>query len=121
MPDYREKLKHIEREKKEVEVSEEDKEILGKYSGKGELELSAEKITVLDMLNKRKTINMITREYNLALKPLRKKLKTEENIKEILKELEGQNLVKSVKGADGQEYWVDLKYFRDKLFGTDKL
>ncbi|MFX1293268.1 MAG: hypothetical protein ACFFD2_00220 [Promethearchaeota archaeon] len=112
-PDYRKSLKHIESEKKnEVKISKEDKKILEKFSEKGELELLHEQRTVLGILTKRKTVNMVTREYNLALKPLGKELITKDKILEILKELKSRELVKSVIGADGQDYWVDKNYFR---------
>ena len=64
---------------------------------------------------------MITREYNLGLKPLQKDLITENKIREILKELASKNLIKALVGANKEEYWVDVKYFREKLLGSDKL
>ncbi len=121
MPDYRKTLKHVETKKQAVKISEEDKKVLQQLSGKDELPLSAEQRTVLEILTKRKTLSMITREYNLALKPLQKDLITENQIKEILKNLASKNLVKSVVGADKEEYWVDLKFFHEKLIGSDKL
>jgi len=121
MPDYRKTLKHIESNKREIRIPEEDKKLLEEYSDIDEISLSIEQRTVLDILTKRKTISMITREYNLALKPLGSELITKENILGILKILESMNLVKSVIGADNEEYWVDMNYYREKLLGTDKL
>ena len=106
---------------KKVKIADEDKEILEKYAGTDDLELSGEQRTVMDMLKKRKTVKMILLEYNLILKPLRKGLVSERTVKRILKELEQQNLVKSVIGGDKRIYWVDVKHFREKLFGTDRL
>jgi hypothetical protein len=120
-PDYLKSLKHVEPKKKEVQVSEEDKKILEKHMGQEELKLSTEQKTILEIIDKRKTVNMITREYNLALKPLGKDLVPEKKVLEILNSLKNQDLVKSVKGTDGQEYWVDIKYYREKLLGTEKL
>jgi hypothetical protein len=121
MPDYRKTLKHVEPKKQEVKISKEDIKVLEQFSGKDEPPLSAEQRTVLEILTKRKTLSMITREYNLALKPLQKDLRTENQIREILKNLASKNLVKSVVGADKEEYWVDLKFFYEKLIGSDKL
>ncbi|MHA1652010.1 MAG: hypothetical protein ACTSYB_17640 [Candidatus Helarchaeota archaeon] len=120
-PDYRKQLKHIEPEKRQIKISDEEKKLLEKYSVPDEPSLTAEQMTVLDILTKRKTLRMITREYNLALKPLGKELVTEGKISEILQELKRKELIKSVIGGDGQEYWVNVKYFRDKLFGTERL
>jgi len=104
-----------------VKISEKEKEILEKISDKDEPKLSPEQKTILEIINKRKTVEMIRREYNLALKPLDKELMTKEKILENLKALRQQRLVKSVTGADGKEYWVDIKFFREKLLGTEKL
>ena len=114
-------LKRVEPGKKKVKISDEDKGILEKYSGKDDLELSGEQRTVLEILTKRKTVNMILLEYNLALKPLGKKLMSEQKIIEILKDLKQQNLVKAVTGGDGKGYWIDVKHFREKLRGTERL
>ena len=121
MPDYRKTLKHVEPKKREVKIPEEEKKLLEQFSGTDEIPLSSEQRTVLDILSKRKTVSMITREYNLALKPLGGELVTEDEIIEILRALESMNLVKSVVGADNEEYWVDINYYTEKLFGTDKL
>ena len=121
MPDYRKTLKHVEPKKREVKIPEEEKKLLEQFSATDEVPLSSEQRTVLDILTKRKTVSMITREYNLALKPLGSELITENEIVEILKTLESMNLVKSVVGADNEEYWVDINYYHEKLFGTDKL
>ncbi len=121
-PDYRDQLKPVEQEKKEVDISEEDKALLEKYEGSDDLELSSAHKNVLSILTKRKTVEMITREFNMAILPIgpQKRLSKEE-ISKILKDLKDQNLVKSVIGGDEQEYWVDVKFLREKLFGTEKL
>lgn len=121
MPDYRKTLKHVESKKREIKIPEEEKKLLEQLSGTDEIPLSSEQRTVLDILTKRKTVLMITREYNLAIKPLGNELVTEDEIIEILRTLESMNLVKSVIGADNEEYWVDINYYHEKLFGTDKL
>ncbi|NVM31508.1 MAG: hypothetical protein HWN65_21910 [Candidatus Helarchaeota archaeon] len=120
-PDYKKNLKHVEPEKKEVTTSEDDKQILEKYSGKAEPTLSPEEKTILEIISKRKTVDMITREINFALKPLGKELVTPEKVTRILKDLESRDLVKSVTGGDGNKYWVDTEYYREKLLGTEKL
>ena len=120
-PDYRKTLKHVEPEEKEVKISEEDKEILKKHARENGENITPEQKTVLEIINKRKTVDMITREFNLALKPLGKELMTKKKILDNLNSLKRQKLVKSVTGADGQEYWVDVQYYREKLLGTDKL
>lgn len=121
MPDNLKPLEHAKTKKQEVKIAEEDKKVLEHFADKDEPPLSTEQRIVLDILTKRKTVSMITREYNLGLKPLQKELVTENKIKEILKDLAAKNLVKSVLGTNKEEYWVDVKYFREKLFGTDKL
>jgi hypothetical protein len=121
MPDNLKPFKHIEAKKQVAKISEEDKKVLKDFSDKDEPALSTEQTIVLDILTKRKTISMITREYNLGLKPLQKDLMTEDKIRAILKELAGKNLIKAVVGANKEEYWVDVKYFREKLLGSDKL
>ena len=57
-------LKHIEPKERKIKVSEEDKQILEKYTDKNEPTLSTEEKTVLGILTKRKTVEMITREIN---------------------------------------------------------
>lgn len=121
MPDNLKPLEHTGPKKQAVKISEEDKKVLKDFSDKDEPALSTEQRIVLDVLTKRKTVSMITREYNLGLKPLQKDLITENKVKAILKDLADKNLVKSVVGANKEEYWVDVKYFREKLLGTDKL
>ncbi|MHA1277593.1 MAG: hypothetical protein ACTSRC_03540 [Candidatus Helarchaeota archaeon] len=120
-PEDQKYSKKIGSKRKEVKVSPEEREFLEKYSHPDEPQVTAEQRTILDIITKRKTVTMITREYNLALKPLGKELVSNEKIQEILAELKSKHLVKSVVGGDGQEYWVDIKFFREKLFGTDKL
>ncbi|MDD1777083.1 MAG: hypothetical protein LUQ65_02865 [Candidatus Helarchaeota archaeon] len=121
MPDNLKPLEHVKPKKQAVKISEEDKKVLKDFSDKDEPALSTEQQIVLDILTKRKTVSMVTREYNMGLKPLQKNLITEDKVKEILKALAGKNLIKSVVGANKEEYWVDIKYFREKLLGTDKL
>ncbi len=114
-------LKHVESKKRKVEISEADKEILEKYAGTSEKITSPDEKTVLEIIIKRKTVEMITREINLALKPLGKELMTSNAVLKILNELKNRELVKSVTGADGNEYWVDINYYREKRLGTDRL
>jgi RNA-binding protein YhbY len=120
-PDYKKNLKKITPEKKGVKISAEERAFLEQHSHPDEPQVTPEQKTVLDILTKRKTVNMIAREYNLALRPLGKDLISEGRIQEILGELKEKNLVKVVTGGDDKEYWVDIKHFREKLFGTDKL
>jgi len=115
-------LKHVETKKQEVKLSEAEKALLEKYAKKkDELELTPDEATVLDILKKRKTLKMVVIEVNLARKPLGQELKTEDQIEQILLALKEKNAIKSVIGADGQKYWVDIKYYREKLFGTERL
>ncbi len=115
-------LKHVETKKQEVKITEEEQELLEKYSDqKEEVELTADEATVLEILNKRKTVMMITLEINIGLKPLGKPPKTDKEIRTILNKLHDKEQVKAVTGGDGQVYWVDVKHFRKKAFGTDKL
>ena len=107
--------------KKPAGIAEADKEILEKYGGTEDPQFSADEVTILEIITKRKTVKMITLEVNLALKPLGKSLMTAEQISGILKSLKDRDLVVSIIGGDGSEYWVDKNFFREKLFGTDKL
>ena len=82
-------LKHVETKKQEVKISEKERELLEKYKGKPEddVVLTAEEATVLEILNKRKTVPMITLEINIGLKPLGKPPKTDKEIRMILNKL----------------------------------
>ncbi|NVM52263.1 MAG: hypothetical protein HWN66_01080 [Candidatus Helarchaeota archaeon] len=113
--------KKVEIKKKDPKIAEDDKQLLEKYSDKDEPSLSIDQRTILEALQKRKTVKMITLEVNLALKPLGKELMTPEKVKEILNSLKDRNIVVSVTGGDGNEYWVDKNYFREKLLGTERL
>jgi len=106
-PDYRKDLSHVETKKQKVEISDEEKQMLLKYAENNEIKLSLDQQTILDITNKRKTVKMITLEYNLAAKPLNKTLITNEKVQELLKELQEQDLVKCYTGADGEEYWIN--------------
>ena len=110
-PDHRKKLKHIEPKKKKIEISEEDKEIIEKYSENKEISISPEQKTILEMLTKRKTIEMLMIELNIMLRTLGKELIKKEKLLEILKDLKYKNFLKSITGTDGNEYWVDINYF----------
>ena len=115
-------LKHVETKKQEVKITESDKKLLEKFAEqKEDVELTAEEATVLEILNKRKTVMMITLEINIGLKPLDKPVMTDKRVRTILNKLHDKNQVKAVTGGDGQVYWVDVKHFREKAFGTDKL
>lgn len=108
--DRKKNLEHIEPKKKKSEISEDDKKILEKYSGIEDKTLTSEEATVIEMLTKRKNLEMIFIEYNLMLESLGKEIIREERLQEILESLKGKELVKSVAGADGKTYWVDINY-----------
>jgi len=115
-------LKHVKTKKQEIKISEKEKELLERYTEqKEDVELTADEATVLEILNKRKTVMMITLEINVGLEPLGKPPKTDNEIRTILNKLHDKKQVKAVTGGDGQVYWVDVKHFRKKLLGTDKL
>jgi hypothetical protein len=108
--DKKKNLEHIEPKKKEIGISEDDKKILEKYSGIDDRKLTSEEATVLEMLTKRKNLEMIFIEYNLMLESLGKEIIRKERLREILESLKEKKLVKSVTGADGKIYWVDINY-----------
>ncbi len=116
------RLKHRAKPKKqEIKISEEEKKLLEKMKDldKGP-EITNEEASVLDILTKRKTIDQITREFNLALKPLGKPILSKDQILKLLDSLEQKMLIKKIEAPIGTVY-VDIKHLRYKKFGTDKL
>ena len=116
------RLKHVKKPKKqEVKINKEEKEFLEKFKDLDkEPEISGDEASVLDILTKRKTLDQITRELNLALKPLNKPLYTKEQMLKLLDQLEGKDLIKKIKAPIG-DVWVSVEHLRYKLRGTDKL
>ncbi len=115
------RLKRVKTKKQTVDISEEEKKLLEKYKemDKGP-EISNDEASVLDILTKRKTLDQITREFNIILKPLNRPLFTKEQMLEILNSLEKKELIKKIEAPIG-DVWVSVEYYREKLFGTDKL
>ncbi|MHA1299824.1 MAG: hypothetical protein ACTSO9_10345 [Candidatus Helarchaeota archaeon] len=114
-------LKHVKIKKQKVEISEEEKRLLEKYKDldKGP-EVSNDEASVLDILTKRKTLEQVTREFNISRKPLNKPLYKKEQILEILDSLEKKELIKKLSAPIG-EVWVAIEHLRYRLRGTDKL
>ena len=127
-----EKKDILEREKKPVDISEKytkskrkiteiEIESLKKIAelDKGP-DIDPEEATVLDILTKRKFLDQITREVNLARKPFGKKLIEQSRIIEILNSLESKKLIKKIKVPKGV-VWVSVEHIRYKVLGSDKL
>ena len=116
------RLKHRPKPKKQdVKISEEEKKLLEKLKDldKGP-EITNEEASILDILTKRKTIDQITREFNLVLKPLGKSLFSKDQILELLDGLEEKKLIQKIEAPIGEVY-VATAYLRYKKRGTDKL
>ncbi|MHA1377023.1 MAG: hypothetical protein ACTSRG_01450 [Candidatus Helarchaeota archaeon] len=114
-------LKRVKTKKQRVNISEEEKKLLEKYKDmRKEPEISNDEASVLDILTKRKTLDQITREFNISLKPLNKPLYTKEQILEILNSLDKKLLVTKIKAPIG-DVWVAKEHMRYTLRGTDKL
>ncbi|MFX0133336.1 MAG: hypothetical protein ACFFDN_06820 [Candidatus Hodarchaeota archaeon] len=107
--------------KQEVKISEEEKKLLEKYKDLDkEPELSNEEASILDILTKRKTLDQITREFNLVLKPLGKPLFSKDQILKYLDRLEEKKLIQKLEAPIGT-VWVSVQHLRYKMRGTDKL
>ena len=107
--------------KSKRQISEKEIESLKKLADleKGP-ELTSEEATVLDILTKRKFIDQITREVNLARKPFGKDLLEQSEIQEILNSLEKKALVKKIEVPKGV-VWVSVEHIRYKALGSDRL
>ncbi|MHC1592061.1 MAG: hypothetical protein ACXQS8_08235 [Candidatus Helarchaeales archaeon] len=104
-----------------VKISEEEIRRLEELAKQAEeTPLTTDEATVLDILTRRKFLDQIVREFNLALKPLGKPLASPEKIEEILKSLEEKEKVKKIQVKD-KFVWVATEYYSEKLFGTDRL
>ncbi len=85
-----------------------------------EPELTADEATVLDIITKRKFLDQVRREFNLARRPFSKELYDEEKILKILSSLEKKELAKKLKVPDGF-VWVSVQHIRYKALGSDRL
>ncbi len=85
-----------------------------------EPELTADEATILEIITKRKFIDQIRREVNLARRPFGKELLDEVSIENILKSLEEKNLAKKLEVPNGV-VWVSIQHIRYKALGTDRL
>ncbi|MHA1798865.1 MAG: hypothetical protein ACTSVY_10515 [Candidatus Helarchaeota archaeon] len=83
-------------------------------------DLTADEATILEIITKRKFIDQITREFNLARKPFNKELFNESQIKEVLHSLEKKKLAKKIEVPKGI-VWISVEHVRYKAFGTDRL
>ena len=114
-------IKRPKPKKQNIDISEEEKKLLEKYKDLDkEPEISNEEASILDILNKRKTIDQITREFNLVLKPLGKPILSKDQILTLLNKLIEKNLVQKLDAPMGQVY-VSTEHLRYKARGTDKL
>ncbi|MHA1146206.1 MAG: hypothetical protein ACTSRW_15835 [Candidatus Helarchaeota archaeon] len=104
-----------------VQISEDEKKRLEELARAAEeIKLTNDEATVLDMLTRRKFLDQIVREFNLALRPLGKPLYSPEKIKEILNSLEDKKQVKKIT-VNEKEVWISTEHYSEKLFGTDRL
>ena len=102
-------------------ISEKELESLKKLAEMAkEPELTPEEATVLEIITKRKFIDQIRREVNLARRPFGKELLDLETIEDILKSLEKKNLAKKLEVPNGI-VWVSVQHIRYKALGTDRL
>lgn len=85
-----------------------------------ETEITPEEATVLEIITKRKFVDQIRREVNLARRPFGKELLDQETIENILKSLETKKLAKKLEVPNGF-VWVSIEHIRYKALGSDRL
>ena len=127
-----EKKNLIKQEKKPLDISEKYTKSKRKITEKEvqslrklaeldkEPEITSEEATILDILNKRKFLDQITRELNLARRPFGKELLEQKQIEDILNSLESKKLIKKIEVPKGI-VWVSVEHVRYKALGSDRL
>lgn len=116
-----EAIKKFKDKRPKVSITEEERRRLEDAArAVPEVKLTNDEATVLDMLTRRKFLDQIVREFNLAIKPLGRALYAKDHILRILKSLEEKELVKKII-VNEKEIWVSVEYYSEKAFGTDRL